>query len=207
MRRGIANDGPDTRLLHWYFSTGSTRVSDTRLPSWDEVEAEAVRLALSASAAELHGALSGWLAAGGKDLSGWVAEVMADPALPAPLSGDPLDRLRSATVAQLGDADFGFDLLLPEGDEGRVADRASALFAWCRAFLGGFGLAIGDTTLSEEDQEALADIANLAAARIDEADPDSDEESLVEIEEYLRMAVLLLHADCALGPRQRSRLH
>ena len=58
-----------------------------------------------------------------------------------------------------------------------------------------------------EDQEALGDIGNLAAARIDEVDPESDEESLVEIEEYVRMAVLLLHADCALGPRQRSRLH
>ena len=44
-------------------------------------------------------------------------------------------------------------------------------------------------------------------AFIDEVDPESDEESLVEIEEYVRMAVLLLHADCALGPRQRSRLH
>ena len=58
----------------------ANRVSEIRLPSWDEVEAEAVRLALDASAAELHGALSGWLAAGGKDLPGWIAEVMADPA-------------------------------------------------------------------------------------------------------------------------------
>ena len=182
-------------------------MSEIRLPSWDEVEAEAVRLALDASAAELHGALSGWLAAGGKDLPGWIAEVMADPAMPAPVEGDPLDRLRAATVAQLGDADFGFDLLLPEGEGEQVAVRAGALFAWCRAFLGGFGLAVGDKALGEEDQEALGDIANLAAARIDEVDPESDEESLVEIEEYVRMAVLLLHAECALGPRQRSRLH
>ncbi|MEO5628298.1 MAG: YecA family protein, partial [Thermomonas sp.] len=31
--------------------------------------------------------------------------------------------------------------------------------------------------------------------------------SLAEIEEYLRMAVLLLHADCTLGPRHRQSLH
>ena len=182
-------------------------MSEIRLPSWDEVEGEARRLSLSASAAELHGALSGWLAGGGKDLPAWIAEVMADPALPAPIEGDPLDRLRAATAAQLGDADFGFDLLLPDSEGEQVAERAGALFAWCRAFLGGFGLAVGDKQLGEEDQEALADIANLAAARIDEVDPESDEESLVEIEEYLRMAVLLLHADCALGPRHRGRLH
>jgi len=36
---------------------------------------------------------------------------------------------------------------------------------------------------------------------------DDDEEALAEIEEYLRMAVLLLHADCVLGSQQRQRLH
>ena len=65
----------------------------------------------------------------------------------------------------------------------------------------------GDKPLSEEGQEALGDLANLASARIEEVDPEQDEESLTEIEEYLRMAVLLLHADCALGPRSRQRLH
>ena len=137
-------------------------MSEIRLPSWDEVEAEAVRLALAASAAELHGALSGWLAAGGRTCQ---LDRRGDgrPALPAPVEGDTLDRLRAATVAQLGDADFGFDLLLPEGEGDLVAVRAGALFAWCRAFLGGFGLAVGDKALGEEDQEALGDIANLAA--------------------------------------------
>ena len=65
----------------------------------------------------------------------------------------------------------------------------------------------GDKPLSEEGQEALGDLANLASARIEEVDPEQDEESLTEIEEYLRMAVLLLHADCAMGPRHRQRLH
>ena len=61
--------------------------------------------------------------------------------------------------------------------------------------------------MSEEGQEALHDLANLGAAQIDEADDGSDEEALAEIEEYLRMAVLLLHADCALGMQHRQRLH
>ena len=81
------------------------------------------------------------------------------------------------------------------------------MFAWCRAFLGGFGLAVGDKPLSEEGQEALADLANLASAREEDVEDDGDEEALTEIEEYLRMAVLLLHADCALGPQHRQRLH
>lgn len=182
------------------------RVSETDLPGWDDVAAEADRLSLASTPAELHGALCGWLAAGGEDARDWIARVLVDAELPTPAMDDPLDRLRKASVAQLGDTDFGFELLLPAaGDE--VAERAAALFAWCRAFLGGFGLAVGDRSLSDEGEEALGDIGNLAAARIDDVDPETDEEPLTEIEEYVRMAVLLLHADCAMGPRHRQRLH
>ncbi|MFT4178139.1 MAG: UPF0149 family protein [Thermomonas sp.] len=180
-------------------------MSETDLPQWAEVAAASDALTLASSPAELHGALCGWLAAGGEDVAGWLAQVLADPALPQPVQGDALDRLRSVTAAQLSDPDFGFQMLLP--DDADVTARAGALFAWCRAFLGGFGLAVGDKPLSEEGQEALGDLANLAAAQVDEVDPESDEESLAEIEEYLRVAVLLLHADCALGPRSRQRLH
>ena len=194
-RRGCYTAPPLTKAL---------RVSETDLPGWAEVAAAADRLQLASTPAELHGALCGWLAGGGGDARGWPALVLADPLLPAPVAGDPLDCLRTASASQLGDADFGFELLLPADD---VVARAAAMFAWCRAFLGGFGLAVGEKKLSEEGEEALGDIANLAAARVDEVDPEGDEESLTEIEEYLRMAVLLLHADCAMGPAYRQRLH
>ena len=166
----------------------SARVSETELPGWADVAAAADRLDLASTPAELHGGLCGWLAAGGDDAPSWLALVLADPSLPVPDRGGVLDRLRTASAAQL-------------------AERAGAMFAWCRAFLGGFGLAVGGKKLSEDGEEALGDIANLAAARVDDVDPEGDEESLTEIEEYLRMAVLLLHADCTLAPRQRQRLH
>jgi len=183
----------------------SARVSGTELPGWADVAAAADRLDLASTPAELHGGLCGWLAAGGDDAPSWLALVLADPSLPVPDRGGVLDRLRTASAAQLCNADFGFGLLLPDDDD--VAERAGAMFAWCRAFLGGFGLAVGGKKLSEDGEEALGDIANLAAARVDDVDPEGDEESLTEIEEYLRMAVLLLHADCTLAPRQRQRLH
>lgn len=164
------------------------------------------RLSLASTPAELHGGLCGWLAGGGGDVRDWPARVLVDAEIPVPVADDPLDRLRVASVDQLGDTDFGFALLLPETED-EVAERAAALFAWCRAFLGGFGLAVGDKPLSDEAEEALGDIGNLAAARIDDVDPESDEEPLTEIEEYVRMAVLLLHADCALGQRHRQSLH
>lgn len=177
-------------------------MSDIELPTWQEVAESADRLQLATSPAELHGALCGWLAAGGADLPGWLAQVMVDPALPTPEKGGALDLLRAASASQLADPSFGFQLLLPEA---AANVRAPALFAWCRGFLSGFGLAIGEKPLSEEGQEALADLGNLAAAQFDEGD--DDEDALSEIEEYLRMAVLLLHADGALGAQHRQRLH
>ncbi|WP_297143996.1 UPF0149 family protein [Thermomonas sp.] len=180
-------------------------MSDNELPSWDDVQDAADRLLLSSSPAELHGGLCGWLAGGGMDSAGWLALVLADPALPTPAQGDVLDRLRTASALQLADLEFGFQPLLP--DFATVTARADALFAWCRGFLGGFGLACGDKPLSEESQEALNDLAGLAAAELDDEEEGNDEESLAEIEEYLRMAVLLLHADCVLGAQHRQRLH
>ena len=176
------------------------------LPDWDEVAQEAARLMLATSPAELHGALCGWLAGGGVSAARWLADIMADPELPAPSSGDALARLHAVSMAQMEDPEFGFELLLPEGQSTVV--RAEALFAWCRAFLGGFGLMLGDKLLSEADEEALSDLANLASASLEEGDEGSeDEESLAEIEEYLRMVVLLLHADCAMRAQHRQRLH
>ena len=121
-------------------------MSETDLPGWDEVAAAAHGLSLASTPAELHGALCGWLAGGGVDARDWVARVLVDAELPTPALDDALDRLRTASVVQLGDTDFGFELLLPAVAD-QVAERAAALFDWCRAFLGGFGLAVGDKPL------------------------------------------------------------
>ena len=83
-----------------------------------------------------------------------------------------------------------------------------ALFSWCRGFLGGFGLAAGHAPpLSVEGREALADLARLAAATPQENGDQEDEEALAEIEEFVRVAVLLLHGDCVLAPRHRQRFN
>ncbi len=177
------------------------------LPELFEVEDAVRTLGLGVGASELHGALCGWLAGGGADSPRWLAQVMADDPLSAPASGDSLDRLREASVAQLDDRDFGFDLLVPDADA-PLAERSGALFDWCRGFLGGFGLAAGKApALSDESREALEDLARLAAASAQDEGDDDDEEALTEIEEFVRVAALLLHGDCALGARHRRQLH
>ena len=178
------------------------------LPTPEDIDEASRALQLGASVAELHGGLCGWLAGGGEDTAAWPARALADPALPAPAPGSALDGLRRATVAQLGDGEFSFELLLGD-DDLPLRQRAQALFDWCRSFLGGFGLAAGaQPPLSEEGAEALQDLARLAGASVQEIDEDDEDESaLSELEEFVRVAVLLLHGDCVLGPRHRRSLN
>jgi uncharacterized protein YgfB (UPF0149 family) len=162
---------------------------------------------LAVTPAELHGALCGWLAGAGEDTPEWLARIMADDSLPQVPRAGVLDAVRQASVTQLDDRDFGFELLLP-GADAPLAERSGALFDWCRGFLGGFGLAAGHAPpLSEEAGEALADLARLAAATPQDDGDDEDEDALTEIEEFVRVAVLLIHGDCVLGPRHRQQFN
>lgn len=188
-------------------SPDGLRSSMSELPDFADVTQASRQLGLAVDTPELHGALCGWLAGGGANVAAWPARVLADDQLPEPAPGTPLDDLRLASVAQLEDRSFAFDLLLPASSSS-LDDRAEALFAWCRGFLGGFGLAAGaNAPLSEEGQEALQDLARLAKATPESSEDEEDEDALAELEEFVRVAVLLLHGDCVLGPRHRRSLN
>lgn len=177
------------------------------LPALAEVDAAARQSGLAIDSSELHGGLCGWLAAGGADNADWLAHVLADDAIAAVAAGSTLDQLREASAGQLEDRSFDFELLLPEADAS-LAIRSGALFDWCRGFLGGFGLAAGKSPpLSDEGSEALADIAKLAAATPQDDGDEEDEAALVEIEEFVRVAVLLIHGDCVLAVRHRQQFN
>lgn len=177
------------------------------LPSLAEVDAALRPLDLATPASELHGALTGWLAGGGADTPAWLAQVMVDASLPPVPAEAPLGRLFRATADQLEDRSFGLELLLAD-DDAPLAVRSGSLFDWCRGFLGGFGLAAGaQPPLSEEGGEALADLSRLASASPQDDGDDEDEDALAEIEEFVRVAVLLLHGDCVMAVRHRQRLH
>ncbi len=170
---------------------------------------DVLRIPLSAS--EVHGSLTGCLCAGAElTPRNWLAFALTDAELDGVISpGTALADMYQVLSAQLAGEvlDFGFDLLLPP-DERPVADRGPALIDWCRGFLGGFGLAAGaNPPLSEESTEALGDLARLAAASPQDDGDEDDEAAMIEIEEFVRVAVLLLHGDCAMGARHRRQLH
>lgn len=147
------------------------------------------------------------MAGGGDDAPDWLAKVLADDHAPRAAEGGALEALHTVSRAQFEDRDFGFALLLPD-DDAPLAERSEALFDWCRGFLGGFGLAAGkDPPLSDEGREALEDLARLAAATPEPDGDEEDEAAYAEIEEFVRVAALLLHGDCVMGPRHRHRLN
>jgi uncharacterized protein YgfB (UPF0149 family) len=183
-------------------------MSDHALPPHAEVAAELHALAVGMDASELHGSLCGYLSGGGDApaRSDWLSRMLADPDSATIRPDSALDRMYVATASLLDAPDFGFELLLPPGDD--VAERGEALLGWCRGFLGGFGLAAGaEPPLSEESRDALADLGRIAASELSYEDPDNDEEALEEVAEFVRVAALLLHSDCVLGPRHRRSLN
>ncbi len=175
------------------------------LPNYADVAEQIAALALSVDPAELHGSLCA-LRCGDLPRANWLAEAMIDADMALPSSDSPLGRLDALTVAQLASADFGLELLLPEPSE-PVEARGIALVAWCRGFLGGIGLAGIEPTLGEESREALGDIARIAESDVSYEDPEADEEALMELEEFVRVAALLIHGDCLASTHDRKRLH
>ncbi|MFC4728006.1 UPF0149 family protein [Coralloluteibacterium thermophilus] len=181
-------------------------MTDSDLPSHRAVADELSLLGVAAEPAEVHGALSGFLCGGGRVQDHWLAQLELE-AERAPAPDGALAALRAASVAQLEDPQFGFVLLLP--DERDALDRrAEALLGWCRGFLGGFGLAApSPDLLSEDAREALDDLGRIAGSRLSYEDAEGDEGALQEVTEFVRVAALLLHGDCVLGPQHRRRLN
>jgi uncharacterized protein YgfB (UPF0149 family) len=177
------------------------------LPDHDVLEDEIRMAALAVDAFELHGSLCGYLCGGGRsDRSDWLQQLALDPA--GIIERDSaLDRLYQATRQQLDAQDFEFVVLLPD-DAQPLDTRADALVAWCRGFLGGFGLAAPPgAALSDEAKEALEDIGRIAASSLSYEGDEADEEALAEIVEFVRVAALLVHSDCVLGAQRRQQLH
>jgi len=178
------------------------------MPDYAEVSEQIAQLRLGVEAAELHGSLCGFLSGGeSPGRSQWLARVMAEPDPGEVAHDSALDRMFVATETLLESPDFGFELLLP-GEDAPIGERGDALLGWCRGFLGGFGLSAGESPpLGEDSADALRDLARMAASELSYEDPEGDEESLAEITEFVRVAALLLHGDCVLGPRHRKSLN
>lgn len=156
---------------------------------------------LGINASELHGALCGYLCAGGGAGAQAWCEALALEALQDLLSDDAdarktFGRFFDQARTRLSDPLLAFEPMLPDEDS-RVADRADALVEWCRGFIGGLGLAGNDAaeSLSEDAKEVLGDLSRIAGSDLQTGEDDGDEVDFTEVLEYVRMAVLLLQTE------------
>ncbi len=158
--------------------------------------------ALTVSPSELHGLLAGQVAAGARFDPASLLQRIQQLFDIEPLKGEGVRKgvmqLYLATLQQFEAPDFSFELLLPDDDQ-PLPIRAEALGVWCSGFLSGFGLQErkGTQGLSVEGQETLRDLAQIVQISTDaDADTEEDEGDLMEVQEYVRMAALLVFSEC-----------
>jgi hypothetical protein len=166
----------------------------------DDIDTLAIRLRLGTDASELHGSLCGYLAGGGslQQTSVLVAlQLDGEATNPTPDDQALLQQFAEQCETELADPELGFEPMLPEDDR-PLSERADAMVDWCRGFLGGFGLAgtSAHAKLSEEAQEILRDLGTIAASSFDFGNETEDEDSLIEVQEFVRVGAMLLHTEC-----------
>jgi yecA family protein len=180
------------------------------LPLISDVDTALYKVDAMMGAAEAHGALCGMLCAQGSiDLSEWSDHVLGEQDPSNVLLHDVvhvLSALHQNTLEQLNDAMAEFNLLLPDEEE-ELAMRVEELANWCQGFV--YGLAAGgikqDTELPTDSSELIHDMIEISRAGHDEelvdegdAEEDSDEDNEVaymEITEYVRTGILLIHEE------------
>lgn len=167
------------------------------------------KLHVGVGASDLHGSLTGYVCGGGSaGARGWLAALELQTDAEVELSHAPFARLYEDCAAWFSDPEMRFEPLLPETDSSLDA-RADALVEWCRGFLGGLGLAGVSKRqgLSADAQEILHDLGTIAGSRFEYADAEEDENALTEVIEFIRVGVLLLHAELATAGASGKTVH
>ncbi len=153
------------------------------------------------SPAELHGLLSGALVAGARpDPAAWLqlaATFLEIGDFTQETSKVRVLEMCGHALAQLEGTELDFDLMLPDDDE-LLSLRAACLGHWCQGFLSGFGQygKQTDDSLSQESREVLSDLSEISQIVADDDDGEEGESNLMQVEEYVRMAALMLFAEC-----------
>lgn len=168
-------------------------------PSYQSLTIALNQQSVALTAAEMHGLISGLLCGGNRDAS-WLTLVadLTNDGLAFPLAlSRPLQQLHDITKETLEDEEFMFQLLMPQGDDVSVFERADALAGWVNHFLLGLGMMQPKLAqVKDEVGEAIDDLRNIAQLGYDEQEDQQElEQSLEEVAEYVRVAALLCHTE------------
>ena len=149
------------------------------------------------SAAEVHGIAVAMLCLNkNAEVSDWINEAFSEGSGLLQEDKVELNNLFEQTKELMESDEFVFDLFLPDEDEA-LALRCTALMQWCQGFLFGMGRVQTSSEWPEDVDEVLKDIIEFTKLDADMEDDDAEEaeNDLVEIQEYLRAAVMLIRSD------------
>lgn len=183
---------------------------------FEDLQALIESLQGSVNAAELHGMLTAELCVGMEsDLSALVASCLqfaGEDLRPTAADEQELRAIAAQTLQGLQDPNMSFQMLLPD-DEAALVSRAAGLGEWCQGFMFGFAVAEKKAGLSLSDQDEIAEILQdfAAISKVDEElggqqddeteaveqdDDGENEEDLMQLAEYVRVATLNVYAQC-----------
>ena len=174
-----------------------TSVNETlELVLFDELANRLTELGGDGHPSDIHGFLSGLLAAGSKptarkwleQVAGQLGEKTIDPQ-----SESVLSRLFNYTLNALETGDLSVSMLLPDDDEA-LELRTESLGIWCQSFISGFGQGLGKRDVGEVVEEVLKDFAEIGMIEATESSEES-EKLYMEVSEYVRMAWLNIFAE------------
>ncbi len=152
---------------------------------------------------ELHGALCGRLAAGGRLANPeWLAMVCEHMGLPGTAAAESAELAAfmtgayDSTLEGLKAADMSFQPLLPD-DDYALEQRLQALSSWIRGFLEGLALQAGAAlgTAPSEIRELIEDLVAISQVSDAEDDSEESEHQLLEITEYVRLGALAVFTE------------
>lgn len=155
------------------------------------------------SPSEIHGLITGFIVTGSQVDEGHILHLVLSY---LDLQSDASSDLKSLILEvfsdirqQLSSEDLSFNLLLPDEDVVELYSRLQSLSLWSQGFLVGFGSGskgLNENEFSDEIQEALRDIVNVANVdpEVNEEE-EEDETAFFEVCEYLRVASMLIFAE------------
>ena len=149
-------------------------------------------------ASEAHGLAVGMLCIESKmESASWLSELFSDDVPLIEEDRSILEALFEQTRRLLENEDdsFGFDLLLPN-EEGQLIEQIEAVRYWCDGFLFGVGYAQSSSDWPGETGDIMKDMVEFTKLDSDLDDDISEDEmneheqSLIEIQEYIRIAIM-----------------
>lgn len=166
---------------------------------YDQLDDLLLTLDVFVSPSELHGWLCGQLVQGAvRTEQDWLknaAIYLERERIESEEIANALGSLYRQSFHELAGSGFSLCLVLPD-DDSELALRAGCMGLWCQGFVAGFGHA-KLSGLSEDARESFTHMEQISRINSGEEldDSEENEEDLMQLVEYVRMAVILLYSE------------